>query len=176
MAQLDFTVRVSSVDETPLAGETPQAMVERLARLKARAVADQYPDAGVLGADTTVSLNGAILGKPESTDEARSMLQRISGTTHEVWTAIAVVHTSTGREVSGAFCSLVTMVPLSSADIDWYLSTGEPMDKAGAYAVQGLGGQFVRGIQGSFSNVVGLDLVESIRMLSDIGALKAPTR
>jgi septum formation protein len=154
-----FDVVPADVDETPLTGERPLELVRRLAVAKAAAV-DGDP---VLAADTTVEVDGEILGKPVDADDARRMLARLSGRSHRVHTGVAVRR---GGQVEVEVCTtIVTFVPLTGASIDWYLSTGEPFDKAGAYAVQGAGGVFVETIQGSVSNVVGLPLATVARLL-----------
>jgi septum formation protein len=156
-----FEVRPANTDETPRPGEEPIGYVERVAREKAVAVA--RPGELVIAADTTVDLAGEIFGKPEDDDDARRMLRRLSGRDHEVHTGIAmVVH---GRLVSAVETTIVSMATISEAQIDWYVATGEPADKAGAYAVQGIGGIFVTSLAGSVSNVVGLPLSVVVSLL-----------
>jgi septum formation protein len=142
------------VDEARLDGESPAQYVERLAREKAAAGARRHPDALVLGADTTVTLDGAVLGKPVDAAEAAGMLRRLSGRTHEVLTGIAIAWR--GAIASHVERTAVAMAPLSEADIAWYVASGEPLDKAGAYAIQGLASRFIPRIDGSYANVVGL--------------------
>jgi septum formation protein len=149
---LEPEVRPAGVDETPRAGEAAVPYVLRLAGEKAAAV----PGDLVLAADTAVVLDGEILGKPDGPAGAARMLEALSGRTHLVHTGVAV---RSGATTSSAVStSSVTFAPLTAADIAWYVATGEPFDKAGAYAVQGAGGLFVVAIEGSFSNVVGLPL------------------
>jgi septum formation protein len=156
-----FEVRPADTDETPRPGEQPMGYVERVAREKAIAVA--RPGELVIAADTTVDLAGEIFGKPDDDDDARRMLRRLSGRGHEVHTGIALaVH---GRLVSTVETTVVSMATLSEAQIDWYLATGEPADKAGGYAVQGIGGIFVTSVAGSVSNVVGLPLSVVVDLL-----------
>ena len=158
-----FEVRPAHTDETPHPGEEPTGYVERVAREKAVAVA--RPGELVIAADTTVDLGGEIFAKPEDDDDARRMLRRLSGRDHEVHTGIALaVH---GRLVSTVETTVVSMATISAAQIDWYVATGEPADKAGGYAVQGIGGIFVTSIAGSVSNVVGLPLSVVARVLGD---------
>ena len=158
-----FEVRPAHIDETPRSGEQPTGYVERVAREKAVAVA--RPGALVIAADTTVELAGEILGKPEDDDDARRMLRRLSGRDHEVHTGIALaVH---GRLVSTVETTVVSMATISEQQIDWYVGTGEPADKAGGYAVQGIGGVFVTSLAGSVSNVVGLPLSVVVNLLRD---------
>jgi len=146
-------VAVTAIDETPLRGESGAVLVERLARSKAAAVTD----AGglpVLAADTTVVCDGRLLEKPASAEQAREMLRRLSGRSHEVVTGVCVARAGlfhSGVEVTG-----VSFAPLTAAEIDWYVATGEPMDKAGAYHIGGRGALFVTEISGSPSNVEGL--------------------
>ena len=158
-----FEVRPAHIDETPRPGEQPAGYVERVAREKAVAVA--RPGELVIAADTTVDLAGEIFGKPEDDDDARRMLRRLSGRDHEVHTGIALaVH---GRLVSTVETTVVWMATISEQQIDWYVATGEPADKAGGYAVQGIGGVFVTSLVGSVSNVVGLPLSVVVNLLLD---------
>ena len=159
-----FEVCAADVDERPLPGERAEAHVLRLAEQKARMAAGRVePPAArgellVLGADTIVTLDRDILGKPKDVEEARRMLGLLSGRVHEVWTGIAVVDPADGHSVSEAVRSIVKFAVLDPSDVDRYVATGEPLDKAGAYAVQGGGALFVEAIEGSYSNVVGLPL------------------
>jgi septum formation protein len=152
-AGIPFSVHTAAVDESLRADESPEAYVTRLARAKAEAVGRE-PDALVLGADTTVVVDGVCLGKPADDDEARSMLRRLSGRTHGVLTGIALVH-GAGLVVDRA-STRVTFQRLEEDELAWYLATGEARDKAGAYGIQGAASRFVTGIEGSYSNVVGL--------------------
>lgn len=157
---VDFEVIVPEIDETPRPGEDPSAYVERLARTKALAVAEDNlsdeDDALVIAADTTVDLDGEILGKPADVADARRMLKRLSGRAHYVHTGVAVLRA--GRLESGVDETRVQMTPLTDHSLDWYLGTGEPLDKAGAYALQGAAAVFVSRVSGSVSNVIGLPL------------------
>jgi septum formation protein len=157
-AGVEFSVIVPGCDETPVVGESAREMVERLALMKASAIAELHPDAYVLGADTTVYIGGVSLGKPESVEEAYQMLETIQGKAHEVWGGIAVVHRAKGIRESWSHMTRVTMAPMDRETIREYVASGEPMDKAGSYAIQGLGLRFVAHIEGSYSNVVGLNL------------------
>jgi septum formation protein len=159
---LSFTVAVPDVDETPMPGEQPMVLVRRLAAAKAAAVAGDP----VLAADTIVDVDGQVLGKPVDADDARRMLRRLSGRAHRVHTAVAV--RSAGRLEVGVVTTIVTFVALQPAVIEWYIGTGEPLDKAGAYAVQGAGGVFVERIRGSVSNVVGLPLTTVAQLLEQV--------
>ena len=164
---VQFTVRVPDIDESPEPSEAPEAYVRRLAFAKAAAVSSTA-DELVIAADTTVELGGEILGKPLDEHDAASMLRRLSARTHRVHTGVAV---RLGEvEVAEVCTTLVTFVELDEAMVQWYVGTGEPMDKAGAYAVQGAGGALVRLIRGSVSNVVGLPLHVVIELADRCGA------
>jgi len=164
---LDFVVRPPEVDESPLWGEGPAAYVRRLARAKAAAAA--RPGELALGADTTVVLDSELLGKPGDDAEARGMLRRIAGRDHVVLTAVALCEPATGRTVEALESARVRMAPMSEEEIAWYVSTGEPHDKAGAYAAQGLGALFVERIEGAFGTVVGLPLPATYRLFAELG-------
>jgi septum formation protein len=160
-------VRPAQVDESPRSGEAPVELVERLAREKATAVAG----AGelVLAADTEVSIDGAVLGKPEDATDAARMLALLAGREHEVATGVAMLDADRRRLAAGVERSRVAFAPLSRREIDWYVATGEPMDKAGAYAIQGRGGLFVTAIAGNHANVVGLPLPLVYRLSRELG-------
>lgn len=162
---VSFRIQVQSVDETPLPDERPDAYVARLALEKARAVAALNPGSVVLGADTTGVLAGQILVKPEDEADARRMLRAMSGRTHEVLTAVALVQDEC--EQVRVVRTEVTFCTLTDEQIDAYIATGEPADKAGAYGIQGFGAVLVAGIHGSYSNVVGLPLTETAAMLRE---------
>ena len=171
-AGVAFSVLVSGCDETPIPGEGVAQMVERLAHVKASVVAGLHPHAYVLGADTTVWIDGESLGKPSSFDDACQMLKRIQGRTHEVWGGIAVINRSKDCKRVWSHSTRVTMAPMSDEVIARYVSSGEPMDKAGSYAIQGLGLQFVDSIDGSYSNVVGLNITALMRELVGLGLVQ----
>ena len=165
-----FTTLHTVIDETPLANEAAAAYVQRLACAKAQAGLASLAVPGtavVLGADTSVVLDGRILGKPESRAEALSMLAALSGQTHEVLTAVALANSQ--RCEVRVVSSQVSFRPLSAAEIEAYWASGEPQDKAGSYAIQGLGAVFVADLHGSFSAVVGLPLCETAALLADFG-------
>ena len=176
-AGFDVTVAPAAIDETPFVDESPFALVERLAAAKATAVANLPEHAGqlVLAADTTVALDGVALGKPADEADARAMLRRLSGRTHQVATGVCLMR---GGELASDVFSVVTQVTfydLTDDEIDAYVATGEPADKAGAYGIQGTGGRLlVRGIEGDFYNVVGLPIAEVVRHLRAYG-IAAPT-
>jgi septum formation protein len=163
-AGIAFDVLAADIDETPRDGEAPGAYVERLAIEKARAVLALRPDATVLGADTTVTIDGLNLGKPVDASEATDMLRRLQGRAHEVLTGVALV--SADGVQSAVDRTRVWFDSMTDEDISWYVESGEPVDRAGAYAIQGLASRFIPRIEGSYSNVVGLPvaLVSSILM------------
>jgi septum formation protein len=184
---LEFTVRAAAVDETPLPGEAPAACVRRLAQSKAAARIER--DELVLGADTVVVLDGEMLGKPRDSADARRMLAAIAGREHTVLTGVALHEAAgagpaaadgglpegaaggaaPGRREAAVEATRVRMAPLSRREIDWYVATGEPMDKAGAYAVQGLGALLVEAVYGNYTNVVGLPLPATGRLFGALG-------
>ncbi len=164
----EFSVLPADIDETPRADETARHYVERMAREKALKVAMAHPDSLVLGADTSVVLNGMILGKPASADDAAATLRQLSGASHQVVTAVALAR---GRVCTSRLVVVdVRFRDLSADEVAAYVATGEPMDKAGSYGIQGLGGIFVRELQGSYSAVVGLPLQETAALLADAGS------
>jgi len=190
-AGIAFVVQPADVDETPLAGESARACAERLARAKAMAVSQTRPGELVLGADTIVVVDGAILGKPSDADDAVRMLRLLSGRTHEVITGVCLVAPVPGtqysvpsrnapavsaeqdgsREVRTASeTTLVTVSEIADDEIRAYVATGEPMDKAGAYAIQGRASRWIPRIEGDYSNVVGLPVTLVWRMLKQVGA------
>jgi septum formation protein len=167
-------IRPVEVDESSRPGEAPAEYVLRLAEEKARALWDSLPASGrlpVLAADTTVALEGEIFGKPGNRAESVAMLARLSGRTHQVHTAVAVLHAEGSAAVVSS--SSVTMREITQAEMDWYSGTGEPADKAGGYAVQGRAAIFIRHIAGSYSGVVGLPLCETWELLSGVPGLLA---
>ena len=160
-------VRPADLDERVLPGELPAPHAERLARAKAEAVAVKEPDAVVIGADTIVVLDGDILGKPRDAGDAAAMLHRLAGRTHTVLTAVAVARD--GRTVSGVESVEVTFRPLTAEQIDAYIATGEPMDKAGAYGIQGYGAVIVERVHGDYFAVMGLALGRLVGLLEQVG-------
>jgi septum formation protein len=163
---LSFEVRPADVDEAPLAGETPAAYVGRIARAKAAAV-PRSPGTWVLAADTTVTIDGAILAKASSPEAATAMLQQISGRTHQVMTAFVVLGDGVVRE--RLVTTDVEMIAIDATTLADYVASNEWRGKAGAYAVQGIGAALVRGVTGSVTNVIGLPLVEVLEVLRDTG-------
>lgn len=162
-----FGVSPAGIDESVLPGEHAKVYAARLARTKAEAPREAPHDAVVLAADTVVTLGGEIFGKPESAADFRRMMGRLSGATHEVITAVAVRTSSATLEAQVS--TRVTMRALTAAELDWYWASGEPTDKAGGYALQGIAGAFVTRVDGSHSNVIGLPLVETIALLEQAG-------
>jgi septum formation protein len=204
-AGIPFTVQPAGIDETPLAGESPRACAERLAREKARAVSQDRPRNYVLGADTIVVVDDTMLGKPRDADDAARMLRLLSGRTHAVITGVCIIGpvagsrlragdkaktqtarlpgrldetlTTGARQLETAFertaseTTLVTMCELSDDEIRDYIATGEPMDKAGAYAIQGIASRWIPRIEGDYSNVVGLPVALVYAMSRERGVL-----
>jgi septum formation protein len=166
---LDFDVLPSHVPEIHQEGEAPEEYVARLSRDKAHALAVQYPARWVIAADTTVLLGEELLEKPADAADAERMLETIAGKTHVVYTGVTLEHAETGYRETRVAESEVRMLPLSSRDIEWYVATGEPLDKAGAYAVQGIGAMFIDSIHGSYTNVVGLPLATLFLMMRKAG-------
>jgi septum formation protein len=164
-----FDVAPADVDETPLPDEAPRGYALRVARDKAEAASAGCRKSGsvVIAADTVVVAEGEILGKPADDADARRMLKRLSGAVHSVFTA--VVLSGDGREVSDVIETRVHLLPLSDNEIDWYIGTGEPEGKAGAYAIQGRAARFIDWIDGSWSNVVGLPVATVYRLLKELG-------
>jgi septum formation protein len=164
---LRFTVRSADLDETPLPGEDPETTVLRLAREKAAALA--HSGELVLAADTDVVLDGELLGKPRDPEDARRMLARIAGREHTVLSGVALEEPGRDRRAAAMAVSRVRMAPMTPERIEWYVATGEPLDKAGSYAVQGIGALLVEEIFGNYTNVVGLPLPLTWRLFRELG-------
>ncbi|MEL7058945.1 MAG: Maf family protein [Acidobacteriota bacterium] len=162
------TIRPADIDETPRQGEAAEAYALRLAVEKAHAV-DVAADEVVLAADTVVALGEDLLGKPADVDDAARMLRRLSGASHRVVTGVAVRLPAIDLEAADVEVTGVEIAPLDARTIAWYVASGEPLDKAGAYAIQGLGALFVRRIDGNYSNVVGLPLPLTAELLTRAG-------
>jgi septum formation protein len=165
-AGIPFLVDPVDVDESVLSDESPMDHVHRLARAKASAGAAVHRDDAVLGADTVVTIDGTILGKPRDETDARRMLRLLSGREHEVLTGVAVW--SRGALVSDVDVARVRFAPMTAGEIDWYIASGEPMDKAGAYGVQGRAARFIDRLDGSWSTVVGLPVATVYRLLREL--------
>jgi len=169
-AGLPFSVLSSAVDESPYPGEAPAALVQRLANAKADLVtARAVGPAIILAADTVVVLDDKILGKPSSTEDARHMLQQLSGRTHTVLTGVALVRLPDGERRQFIESTLVHCRPITDEELSSYLATGEPYDKAGAYAIQGQAGRYIPRIEGCYFNVVGLPLSRVLTELKTMG-------
>lgn len=166
---LDFDVIPSHVPEVHQPGEAPEEYVARLSRDKARALAVQYPAQWVIAADTTVLLGDQLLEKPVDAKDAERMLATIAGKTHIVYTGVTLERADREYRDTRVAESEVRMLPLSQREIEWYVATGEPLDKAGAYAVQGIGAMFIDSIHGSYTNVVGLPLATLFQMMRKAG-------
>jgi septum formation protein len=164
---LAFQVRPVDLDETPLDAEDASAYVSRLAAAKARSRTGA--DEMTLAADTIVVLDGELLGKPEDPGDAREMLGRLAGREHQVLTGVAVFDGADERLASGIETSRVWIAELSTEEIAWYVATGEPLDKAGSYAIQDLGALFVERVEGNYTNVVGLPLPLTYRLFGELG-------
>jgi len=164
---ISHEVRPAEIDERYLAGEEPGAHAQRLAREKAITVAADAADAVVIGSDTIVVVDGEVLGKPRDAAHAVEMLTRLSGRTHTVLTAVAVLRS--GEERSAVEAADVTFHPLTRPQIDAYIATGEPMDKAGAYGIQGYGATIVRRVEGDYFAVMGLPLQLLVRLMEELG-------
>ncbi len=176
LKQMNIKHRIvpADIDETPRVGETPEALVERLAAEKAVAVkfaleaTDEFAiDDVILASDTLIAFNGESVGKPTDKNDARRILRMLSGNTHDVLTAISVLDKTHQR--TETVVTQVTFAALTDSQIDAYWDTGEPVDKAGSYAIQGIGGEFVVSINGSASSVVGLPLYETRQLLNAFG-------
>jgi nucleoside triphosphate pyrophosphatase len=170
-AGLKFSVIPSDIDETKIPLSSPDAYVRILSEAKADSVAQKYPDKWVIGADTIVLNNDSILGKPESKDDARSMLKQLSGQTHQVLTGYAIFCKAKNRKFSETVKTDVLFKHLTNEDIEWYIRTNEPFGKAGSYAIQGIGAVLVKSIYGSYTSVVGLPVCEVIEFLIKEGII-----
>ncbi|MGA7794395.1 MAG: Maf family protein [Candidatus Acidiferrales bacterium] len=172
-AGIAFEICATHIDEAALPGETPQAMVARLAEAKAHAAAAHLGAAVreciIVGADTTVELEGEILGKPRDAAHAREMLSRLGGRTHNVLTGIFLLRLPGNATRAAIENSAVTFAPLNQEEIDAYVATSEPLGKAGAYAIQGIAGRYIPKIEGCYFNVVGLPLARLYALLRELG-------
>ena len=171
---LDFRIETAGIAEQSLPGETPEQSVVRLALEKAEAVAAKNPESLVIGADTAVAIDGTAIGKPADRADARSILRRLSGRTHEVITATAFILVSEKIRRSSLCRSSVTFHELGGEEIDLYLDTGEYKDKAGGYAIQGFGKVLIKSYDGSFTNIVGLPVREFLRFIVRYGVERMP--
>ena len=165
---LTFSVAPSSIDEARVRTDSPEGYVQKLAEAKAADIAQYYPKSWILAADTIVFVNGNILGKPRNPEEARTMLRQLNGVTHKVLTGYCLTNRARKRSFSETVETEVEFKKLTEHEIDWYIDTGEPFDKAGGYAIQGIGASFVKRISGSVTNVVGLPLCEVIEAFKEM--------
>ncbi|MCF9034323.1 Maf family nucleotide pyrophosphatase [Acinetobacter nectaris] len=167
--ELDFDVSSADIDETLKLGECAETYVKRVAYEKAKSVAQQFHDCIVLAADTCISLDGSIIGKPQSKEHAFHIWQALSGRQHDVLSGVCVVAENEMYEC--VVKTQVTFQELSQSDMESYWQTGEPLDKAGAYAIQGIAAKYIPSIKGSYTNVVGLPLYETVKLLKAVKAL-----
>lgn len=167
-AGIHIDIIPSHAEEILPEGAEPTECARALAHLKATDVAAAHEDRWVLGADTIVVVDGEILGKPEDPEDARRMLEKLSGRGHQVMTGFCLVNRALGREICEVVVTDVVFKSLSKAELSWYIETGEPSDKAGAYGIQGKGASLVREIKGSYTNVVGLPICEVVEHLQAI--------
>ncbi len=176
LAQLGirFVVQTSNADESLLPGESPRQHAERLSRVKAETVGrlDKQTARWFIGSDTVVTCDSEVLGKPADSDDARSMLKKLSGRSHEVISGYAVYDRLNDRTSSGTVTTQVFFKQLTVEEIEGYIATGEPFDKAGAYAIQGIGAFMIPRIEGSYSNVVGMPICELLDTLEKLGAFR----
>jgi septum formation protein len=171
-AGLAFECTASGYEEDMTLPLAPMELAKFLSLGKARAVAAQYTDAVVVGADTFVVDGAEVLGKPHTVERARKTLRQLSGRGHSIITGFSIIDTTTGREISKAVETTVHLKPLTEAEIDAYIATGEPLERAGAYAIQDLGGALIGEINGDYNNVVGLPLDAVLETLADFGIEK----
>lgn len=169
---LDFTVIPSEVDESSVIPSSPESYVKTLAEAKSGNISNKYPDSWIIGADTIVFIDNTILGKPVSCDEAYAMLNSLSAKTHQVHTGYCICHKATNHFFSECVTTDVSFKKLSGKEIEWYINSGEPFDKAGAYAIQGIGTFLVKRINGSYTNVVGLPVCEVLEYLIKEGVVE----
>jgi len=167
----DFDIIPSRVEENSEQNETPREQVIRLAEAKALDVGAQHPGRWIIAADTVVCIDGSILGKPKNAEEAFDMLNRLSGQEHFVFSGFSVHHFGKEKGAHQAVQTGVKVKSLTPVEMKWYVNTGEPFDKAGGYAIQGIGSFMIESICGSYTNVVGLPLCELIQALGRLGAI-----
>jgi septum formation protein len=171
-AGLEFSVIPSNLDENSIPLSSPESYVRNLAKAKAKDISRRYSDSWVIGADTIVFIDNTMLGKPDSRPEARKMLRSLSGKTHQVLTGYCICCKATGRLFSETIKTDVCFKELTELQIEWYINCGEPFDKAGAYAIQGIGTFLVKRIDGSYTNVVGLPVCEVLEFLINEGVVE----
>ena len=169
---LEFSVIPSNLVENSIPLSSPESYVKRLAEAKAKEISQRHPDSWVIGADTIVLVDNAMLGKPGTRPEAHEMLRRLSGKTHQVLTGYCICCEATDRLFSETIITDVCFKELTELQIDWYIDSGEPFDKAGAYGIQGIGAFLVKHIHGSYTNVVGLPVCEVFEFLINEGVVE----
>jgi septum formation protein len=174
-AGLEFSVIPSNFKENSLSLSSPESYVRRLAEAKAKDISQKYPESWVIGADTIVFIDNAMLGKPHTRPEAHEMLRRLSGKTHQVLTGYCICCEAMDRLFSETIITDVCFKELTKLQINWYIDSGEPFDKAGAYAIQGIGTFLVKRIHGSYTNVVGLPICEVMDFLLYEGVVELTT-
>lgn len=174
LEQVGISIHIapSNIDETVVSNKTPEEQARQLSLLKAEKTAFSYPDSWILGADTIVVVKNQILGKPESKTHAVHMLKRLSNREHSVYTAFCVLNLKTETRVVKTIKTKVVFKRLTDWEISWYIQTGEPFDKAGSYAIQGIGLFMVKEIFGSYSNVVGLPVCEVVETLENLNIIQ----
>ena len=168
---LNFKIIPAHVNEDYLEGESPRQHVKRLSREKAMVIARQHQATWVLGADTIVVIDGAILGKPANRNQAKMMLQKLSGHEHRVFTGYTIARMDSGICTTGVVQSAVKFKTITPDEMNWYIACDEPYDKAGGYAIQGKGAYFIQSIRGSYTNVIGLPLCEVLETLKKLNAI-----
>ena len=173
-AGIEFSVIPSDFDESSVSLASPEAHVKFLARAKAEDISARYPEIWIIAADTIVSIDNSILEKPASTAEARAMLKTLSARTHQVHTGYCICRKASRQQFTDCVTTDVTFKDLSDKEIEWYIASGEPFDKAGAYGIQGLGAFLVKRINGSYTNVVGLPVCEVLDYLFKAGIVELP--
>ena len=168
---IDFRIQTKEVEESIDKRLTPEENVKTLASKKAYAVAEAFKEEWVLGCDTVVVYQNQILGKPQDAQNAKEILTSLSGKVHEVYTGVSLYHINKAIHIQHAVCSKVYMKTLEEAEIDWYVGTGEPLDKAGAYGIQGYASNFVEKIEGDYFNIVGLPVSKVYEILKSQGII-----
>ena len=168
-AGIEFSVIPSDFDESSVSLSSPEFHVKFLAEAKAGDISKRYPEFWIIAADTIVSIDNSILEKPTSADEAQAMLKTLSARTHQVHTGYCICHQASGHQLTDCVTTDVTFKRVSAKEIEWYIASGEPFDKAGAYGIQGLGAFLVKRINGSYTNVVGLPMCEVLEYLFKAG-------
>jgi len=172
-AGLNFSVIVSNIDENQFSLDLlPSDYVKKISMAKAQNIGEKYPDKWILAADTIVYINGKILGKPSSKNHASEMLNQLQNTVHQVVTGYTILNINNDVNITESVITDVFFKKLTEEEIKWYLQTNEPYDKAGSYAIQGLGTFLVKSVKGSYTNVVGLPVCEVIEALINAGAIK----